>query len=169
MANEVLVVPALGSKNKGAPASEPKRVPKKADEAGSGGENKPIELNILSIQQEDAENKETPKKVNLGEVLELAVQSMSVTMAEEDVEEKNEMTDNFSVAHHDNNIFTLRNSYESADESDFEWKLDNEEDSTVLSPPSKKKKLSANAIVPIVSMIMTFLFIRESSALLTST
>lgn len=139
----------LGSKNKTTPVAELKQapVPSKAAEDGCG-ENKPIELNILSIQQEGSESKESSKKVNLGEVLELAVQSMSVTMAEEDGEEKHE-AESFASARNDSSVFTLRTPYESPDESDFEWKLDNEEDSIILSPPLKKKKMS-NTIVPTV-------------------
>jgi len=136
-----------GSKNKTTAAAELKQVsslPKSGEEGCT--ENKPIELNILSIQQEASETKESSKKVNLGEVLELAVQSMSVTMAEEDGEEKNEVE--HYQARNDSSVFTLRTPYESPDESDFEWKLDNEEDHTILSPPMKKKKMSANAIIP---------------------
>ena len=76
---------------------------------------------------------------------------MSVTMAEEDGEEKNEVE--HYQARNDSSVFTLRTPYESPDESDFEWKLDNEEDHTILSPPMKKKKMSANAIIPTVNTI----------------
>ena len=110
-------------------------------------------MNILSIQAEDSVVKEAPKKVNLGEVLELAVQSMSVTMAEEEMEEKaTAPTQNSTSMFTDGKNLNHRNSYDSNEdqESDFEWKLDNEDETVSHSPPTKKKKLNLNTIVPTV-------------------
>lgn len=199
-------------------------------------ENKPIEVNILSIQAEEsmadqAGDSETTEvsievsskdKVNLGQVLELAVQSMSVTMEPEEEEEEEEATNKI-----EENTVTVELTAEASapevqsepsapspiaspapatveipepapstasepvveqpavaelplsttitpipqpeesllqekiafvpteDDSDFEWKLDNEEDVVIQSPPTKKKKTagSANVIVPTVSIM----------------
>lgn len=124
-------------------------------------------MNILSIQPEEVvetpeEVKETPpkEKVDLGQVLELAVQSMSVTMETEE----EELTQNKETHQPVNNQSTQeiishsKMTFESTEDqdSDFEWKLENEEESTSHSPPAKKKKLntSSSFIVPTVSILI---------------
>ena len=140
-------------------------------------ENKPIEVNILSIQAEEdldteaAEDiKESPKKekVNLGQVLELAVQSMSVTMETEEeegdmlvVKDGTQSTNTTQPVQASQDSLPLtRMTFESTEDqdSDFEWKLDNEEETVSHSPPTKKKKLNASYIVPTVILFYFFQF-----------
>ena len=127
-------------------------------------------MNILSIQSEDITEapepeivKEVPKKekVHLGQVLELAVQSMSVTMETEEEEELPQ-----KETHHEpvtnqppqevNIVTHQKMNFESTEDqdSDFEWKLENEEEAATHSPPAKKKKLAASTsfIVPTVKI-----------------
>lgn len=144
-----------------APASQEE---KEGEEESS--ENKPIEVNIVSIQPEEmaeAEdiNIEPPKKekVNLGQVLELAVQSMSVTMETEEDEELTEKETsnhaNIEISQDDLEIHQKITIESSRDhDSDFEWKLENEEEQVSHSPPAKKKKMTASNsfIVPTVSV-----------------
>lgn len=170
-----------GSKNKSTPESEVKRGPGRPrrytapasqeeeveqEEEEESSEIKPIEVNILSIQPEEmAEVEEIitdpPKKekVNLGQVLELAVQSMSVTMETEEEEELTEKHTNKSVntqiTQEVLEVTHQKMTFESTKDhdSDFEWKLENEEDPVIHSPPAKKKKMTASSsfIVPTVS------------------
>lgn len=193
-----------GSKVNKTPESETKRVGRPRRYTASASqedspaveENKPMEVNILSIMSdptaepeaemttEEPAKEESPpqqkEKVELGQVLELAVQSMSVSMEEEDIElskdnnipeidqnsveapkETNSSISKFT--HHQQAKQTthqIKISYESAEEqdSDFEWKLENEEDSPVShSPPAKKKKmLSTNAAAVVVPTVSFF-------------
>lgn len=121
----------------------------------------------MSIQAEEVsetqeEIKETPKKekVNLGQVLELAVQSMSVTMETEEEEELTHKETHQSVNTQSPQeiISHQKMTFETTDDqdSDFEWKLENEEESTSHSPPAKKKKLNASTsfIVPTVGIFL---------------
>ncbi|XP_032793476.2 uncharacterized protein LOC116930192 isoform X2 [Daphnia magna] len=153
-----------GAKNKATPEIEAKRGPgrprrytapvsRKEEESS---EIKPIEVNILSIQSEEmAESEDTntepPKKekVNLGQVLELAVQSMSVTMEteeEEEVEQKETSKHaDIQISQEDLEVHQ-KITFESTKDhdSDFEWKLENEEEPVSHSPPAKKKKITAS-------------------------
>lgn len=146
------------------------------EEEEEASEIKPIEVNILSIQPEEmAEAEEIitdpPKKekVNLGQVLELAVQSMSVTMETE--EEEEELTEkhtnksvNTQISQEVLEVTHQKMTFESTKDhdSDFEWKLENEEEPVIHSPPAKKKKITASSsfIVPTVSscFLHTFWF-----------
>lgn len=171
----------IGSKNKSTPEAEVKRGPgrprrytappsqeeeEEEEVEEESSEIKPIEVNILSIQPEEmAEVEEIitdpPKKekVNLGQVLELAVQSMSVTMETEEEEELTEQHTNKSVntqiTQEVLEVTHQKMTFESTKDhdSDFEWKLENEEDPVIHSPPAKKKKMTASSsfIVPTVS------------------
>ena len=141
----------------------PRRYPSAQEEGPSDG-SKPVEVSIVAYQTAESavdEVKKEPqpqqqkKKVQLDEVLELAVQSMSATLGEEmdeqrsavDRSEANEGRKNFDAA-------------EDRD-SDFEWKLDNDDEATAtsataastISPPAKRKKMGANhnVILPTVS------------------
>ena len=197
-----------GPKVNKTPESETKRVgrPRRytasasQEDSGTVEENKPMEVSILSIMSDTTEQQaeeemttqepqkeESPappqkEKVELGQVLELAVQSMSVTMDEEDMEfskDNNtaEIVKNTVEAPKENNSsinkFThhqqakqsthqIKITYESAEEqdSDFEWKLENEEDSSVShSPPAKKKKMLPTSAAPVNPSVSYFLFV----------
>ena len=180
----------IGSKNKGNPETEvkrgpgrPRRYPAPASQEEEEGEEeeeeeaseiKPIEVNILSIQSEEmAEAEETnaepPKKekVNLGQVLELAVQSMSVTMEteEEDLTEKQINKPVSAEASPEViEITQQKMTFETTKDhdSDFEWKLENEEEPVIHSPPAKKKKMTASSsfIVPTVSIFSPHNFVQ---------
>lgn len=167
-------IKVLGAKNKATQEIEAKRGPgrprrytapvsRKEEESS---EIKPIEVNILSIQSEEmAESEDTntepPKKekVNLGQVLELAVQSMSVTMEteeEEEVEQKETSKHaDIQISQEDLEVHQ-KITFESTKDhdSDFEWKLENEEEPVSHSPPAKKKKITASNsfIVPTVGV-----------------
>lgn len=139
----------------------PRRYPSVAEEGPSDG-SQPMEVNILSIQPEQSEKRDTGKKVKLGEVLEIAVQSLSVTMAEEEVDDKEGSTSDSgkhkveSIVADDSKVtqpLTSRRQSAAAEEhdSDFEWKLDNEEETVAHSPPVKRKKVSSTSVIPTVS------------------
>ncbi len=170
------IVYPSGSKNKTTPEPEVKRGPGRprrytapAAQEEEPSENKPIEVNILSIQAEDItevpeiDQKEAPKKekVHLGQVLELAVQSMSVTMETEEEEElvqkETHQPINTQPPQEVNIVTHQKMTFESTEDqdSDFEWKLENEEEAASQSPPAKKKKLTASTsfIVPTVSFL----------------
>ena len=130
----------------------PRRYPSAQEEGGS--ETKPIELNIVSYQAEASEPQKEKKKVQLGEVLELAVKSMSVTMAEDDVDKETEVQEPEKSSNHvaESESHKVYEITEDQD-SDFEWKLDNEEENSSHSPPIKRKKTgNANVVVPTVSV-----------------
>lgn len=157
-----------------------------------------VEVNILSIVPDSTEPemlteliKEDPpqkEKVELGQVLELAVQSMSVTMEEEEtviqiMDQPNEIQNHVEPQKETNYRFTqqkvqhsapqIKITYESADDqdSDFEWKLENEEDADSHSPPAKKKKTAAtvaaatnsnNLIIPTVKVVNAYIIIKRA-------
>ena len=67
----------------------------------------------------------------------------------------------------------IKITYESADDqdSDFEWKLENEEDADNHSPPAKKKKTAAtvaaatnsnNLIIPTVKVVNAYIIIKRA-------
>ena len=155
-----------GSKNKdGGEAKRGPGRPRRYPSSQEENESKAIEVNIVNIQSQSSvvEQKEK-KKVELGEVLELAVQSMSATMTEDEAENSKQAQQQSQSEEKPRVVRrpvpekhqTYDLSAEDLDSDDFEWKLDNEEDSIGVShsPVVKKKKTSAsssNVIVPTVS------------------
>lgn len=134
-----------------------------------------MEVDIVRVEEpteEEATEDQPPtkkEKVNLGQVLELAVQSMSVTMEEEETQDdkSKKVPPKAVTATPATNITAVKtqpavktqtavtisatsndsagddDDGQSSESSDFEWKLDNGDDGSGRSPPAKKKKMGA--------------------------